>query len=281
MAEQELAYQHQQVQTNEEELVSLLKSTTQEQSYCFSPKKQGEKAKEQGSPYKKIFLHILSSCCVIAFLAASFNYLAFKALLYARNAREVVTTAPWLLIVFMCECAYFMGNVMAAIADHLLPPGIRQDLTFLENDKIDSIMCHAKIDGLPANDSLNLLNSTKVSSKDGCLRVDILMKEFSAECYPRVDILLPCCKEPSDIPQDSVKAALALDYPQDRFKVLVLDDGGDDDLKAFCEALQMETGSERLQYFRREKVSITHTLAEEMGSPLHHFFHYEREFMFR
>lgn len=75
-----------------------------------------------------------------------------------------------------------------------------------------------------------------------------------SECYPSVDVFIPCCKEPTDVPQESILAALALHYPKDRFKVLVLDDGGDDDLKAFCEALQMETGSQQLIYLRRKKI---------------------------
>jgi cellulose synthase/poly-beta-1,6-N-acetylglucosamine synthase-like glycosyltransferase len=33
-----------------------------------------------------------------------------------------------------------------------------------------------------------------------------------------------------------------LDYPHDRFKVLVLDDGAQDELKAICENLQIEEG---------------------------------------
>ncbi len=51
-----------------------------------------------------------------------------------------------------------------------------------------------------------------------------------------------------------MKAALALDYPQDRFKAFVLDDGADDELRAFRQALQVETAAERLEYIRRIKV---------------------------
>jgi len=73
------------------------------------------------------------------------------------------------------------------------------------------------------------------------------------EC-PTVDVFIPCCKEPTDVPIESVKAALALDYPQDRFKVFVLDDGADDELRAFCQALQVETAAGKLEYIRRIKV---------------------------
>ena len=36
---------------------------------------------------------------------------------------------------------------------------------------------------------------------------------------PTVDILIPTCKEPTDVPVEAVKAALAMDYPADRVKV--------------------------------------------------------------
>lgn len=71
---------------------------------------------------------------------------------------------------------------------------------------------------------------------------------------PTVHILLPCCKEPTEVPKDSIRAALALSYPSDRFKVLVLDDGGDDELRAYCETLQVESGSEQVAYLRRKKI---------------------------
>ncbi|KAL2607999.1 hypothetical protein R1flu_026572 [Riccia fluitans] len=84
--------------------------------------------------------------------------------------------------------------------------------------------------------------------------------QLDGHYFPTVDIFLPCCKEPTDVPQDSIVAALAQDYPKDRFKVFVLDDGGDDDLKAFCEAT-LEESDGRVVYLRREKIP---------GKP-HHF----------
>ncbi|CAM6091690.1 unnamed protein product [Calypogeia fissa] len=68
--------------------------------------------------------------------------------------------------------------------------------------------------------------------------------QLDGRYYPTVHILLPCCQEPTDVPVDSLHAALKLDYPVDRFKVLVLDDGGDDELKAISETLQVETGGQ-------------------------------------
>ncbi|CAM6085537.1 unnamed protein product [Calypogeia fissa] len=77
--------------------------------------------------------------------------------------------------------------------------------------------------------------------------------QLDCRYYPTVHIFLPCCQEPTDVPVDSLRAALKLDYPVDRFKVLVLDDGGDDELKAICETLQVETGGQ-VVYLRRKKI---------------------------
>jgi cellulose synthase/poly-beta-1,6-N-acetylglucosamine synthase-like glycosyltransferase/succinate dehydrogenase hydrophobic anchor subunit len=74
----------------------------------------------------------------------------------------------------------------------------------------------------------------------------------NARNCPTVDVFLPCCKEPTDVPVEAVKAAMAMDYPQDRFKVFVCDDGADDDLKVFCDAMGVESGG-RVKYIRREK----------------------------
>ncbi|KAI5082816.1 hypothetical protein GOP47_0002559 [Adiantum capillus-veneris] len=244
MAEQELACQTrgrtQQVQDRAEDVIALLDSTQNSIHVSLScPIKQDRcKANRHrclSDGGNKLFLHVVCSCFVIAHLAATFSYLAFKALLYARHLKEVITTAPWLLVLLACECTYFMGNVLSAIADHLPPPNLRPDLTFnVENGEVKII-----------NTSKVCYPNVTFSLEDG---------EPTPECFPRVDILLTCCKEPTDIPQDTIKAALALDYPQDRMKVLVLDDGGDDDLKAFCQALQVEMGSKRLLYLRREKI---------------------------
>ncbi|XP_024390769.1 uncharacterized protein [Physcomitrium patens] len=83
-------------------------------------------------------------------------------------------------------------------------------------------------------------------------RPDLGLLNTSLANTPTVDIFIPCCKEPTEVPIESVKAALALDYPVDLVKVFVLDDGGDDDLRAFCDAIKVETAG-RVVYIRREK----------------------------
>lgn len=55
---------------------------------------------------------------------------------------------------------------------------------------------------------------------------------------PNIDVVIPCCREPIDVLQDTVIAALALDYPQDRFRVIVSDDGGSMQLQSWIAELQ-------------------------------------------
>ncbi|CAM6085793.1 unnamed protein product [Calypogeia fissa] len=152
---------------------------------------------------RKLFLHVLACCFIVAHLAANFHYLLFKAKLYARNAGEVLA-APWLLALLCIDFIYFGSSLIAAM-DNFLPPRNRPTL---------------QLDG---------------------------------GYYPSVHIFLPCCKEPTDVPVESIRAALKMHYPPDRFKVLVLDDGGDDDLKAICETMQVETGGQ-VVYLRRKKI---------------------------
>jgi cellulose synthase (UDP-forming) len=52
---------------------------------------------------------------------------------------------------------------------------------------------------------------------------------------PSVDIFIPTYNEPLDVLERTIVGALALDYPKDKLKVYVLDDGRRDWLKTFCE----------------------------------------------
>lgn len=48
---------------------------------------------------------------------------------------------------------------------------------------------------------------------------------------PRVDVFITCCGEDDDLVLDTTRASCDLDYPQDKFRVIVLDDGKSDGLK--------------------------------------------------
>ncbi|NPA29043.1 MAG: UDP-forming cellulose synthase catalytic subunit [Epsilonproteobacteria bacterium] len=62
--------------------------------------------------------------------------------------------------------------------------------------------------------------------------IDILKREkkdlagIPPEELPKVDVLIPTYNEPQNIIENTVLAALALDYPKERYTVYLLDDGG-------------------------------------------------------
>jgi cellulose synthase (UDP-forming) len=57
-----------------------------------------------------------------------------------------------------------------------------------------------------------------------------------SDTWPTVDVFIPTYNESLQIVQDTVLAALSMDYPRDRFRVYVLDDGRRPEFKAFAEA---------------------------------------------
>lgn len=48
---------------------------------------------------------------------------------------------------------------------------------------------------------------------------------------PTVDIVIPCCGEKVDVIIDTVAGAAGQDYPEGRFRIFILDDGGDQKLE--------------------------------------------------
>ncbi len=59
-------------------------------------------------------------------------------------------------------------------------------------------------------------------------RKPIELSEYSQEELPSVDVLIPTYNEPYLMIENTVLAALAFDYPKDKFKVFLCDDGGTD-----------------------------------------------------
>lgn len=71
---------------------------------------------------------------------------------------------------------------------------------------------------------------------------------------PSVDVCITCCGEPSDIVLNTIAAAIAQDYPPNRFRVLVLDDGGSTALRQAVQAqnsLSRECGGPEILYRSR------------------------------
>ncbi|MEY9166183.1 cellulose synthase (UDP-forming) [Sinorhizobium fredii] len=73
---------------------------------------------------------------------------------------------------------------------------------------------------------------------DRSVEADELARAFFARPeseLPSVDIFIPTYNEPLDVLERTIVGALALDYPKDKLRVYVLDDGRRDWLRTFCE----------------------------------------------
>lgn len=70
---------------------------------------------------------------------------------------------------------------------------------------------------------------------------------------PTVDVFVTCCKEEVDIISDTVRAAAAIDWPSDCFRVIVLDDGADAELQASIEGLSLLYSNVYYTARRKEK----------------------------
>jgi cellulose synthase/poly-beta-1,6-N-acetylglucosamine synthase-like glycosyltransferase len=62
---------------------------------------------------------------------------------------------------------------------------------------------------------------------------------LQGDSVPTVDVFITCCKEDVDIVLDTTRAACAVDYPKDRFRVVVLDDGKDSELQRTVQDLSL------------------------------------------
>ncbi|KYK58925.1 hypothetical protein DCS_00052 [Drechmeria coniospora] len=69
---------------------------------------------------------------------------------------------------------------------------------------------------------------------------------------PTVDVFVTCCGEDDDVVLDTVRAACDLDYPPDRYRVIILDDGRSASLESWCSRLSMTFPN--LFYMSREKI---------------------------
>ena len=69
---------------------------------------------------------------------------------------------------------------------------------------------------------------------------------------PTVDVFVTCCGEDDDLILDTVRAACDIDYPVDRFRVILLDDGKAESLEKAIFALQDTYPN--LHYKSREKI---------------------------
>ena len=75
---------------------------------------------------------------------------------------------------------------------------------------------------------------------------------LTGDDVPMVDVLVTCCREDDNIVMDTVRAACDQDYPTDRFRVIILDDGASARLEEMArEASKMWPN---LYYMARKKI---------------------------
>ncbi len=72
---------------------------------------------------------------------------------------------------------------------------------------------------------------------------------------PTVDVFIPCCSEQINVIRDTLAAVIAQDYPRERLRVFVLDDGHDVDLRNDVALLgdnSWDTGGPIVHYLSRD-----------------------------
>lgn len=74
------------------------------------------------------------------------------------------------------------------------------------------------------------------------------------EDVPSVDVFVTCCKEEVDLIVDTARAACEIDYPRERYRVVVLDDGADAELEAAINHLAQMCNYQNLHYRARKKI---------------------------
>jgi cellulose synthase (UDP-forming) len=67
-----------------------------------------------------------------------------------------------------------------------------------------------------------------------------LMPNMPPDNWPTVDVFITCCNEPADIVEKTARAALAINYPANKLRVYILDDGNTPTTRAMAEQLCLE-----------------------------------------
>ena len=89
---------------------------------------------------------------------------------------------------------------------------------------------------------------------------------LTGDNVPTVDVLITCCGENLDVILDTVRAACALDYPTERYRVVLLDDGNSPDLKVQTDKLRQS--QRNLYYTARGVEVVTHSKAANLNHGL-------------
>ncbi|KAK4982449.1 hypothetical protein LTR66_009265, partial [Elasticomyces elasticus] len=73
---------------------------------------------------------------------------------------------------------------------------------------------------------------------------------------PNADVIVTTCSENRDVIGDTVRSLCALEYPKDRFRVLVADDGADEQVKGDVEELRGKIDVPLYYYARSGKAGV-------------------------
>ena len=92
------------------------------------------------------------------------------------------------------------------------------------------------------------------------------MYRLVGDKVPTVDVLIPCCGESLDVVLDTIRAACSLDYPKERYRVILLDDGNSIHLKGQVATLQKTHWN--LLYTSREVNVVAHSKALNLNHGL-------------
>lgn len=79
-------------------------------------------------------------------------------------------------------------------------------------------------------------------------------RRLMGERVPRLDVLITTCNESKEVVMDTVRATCVLNYPMDKYRIFVSDDGASASLKSAIEACAREYP--HLHYTARTKGSI-------------------------
>ena len=96
-------------------------------------------------------------------------------------------------------------------------------------------------------------------------RKPVPLEQFSEEQYLSVDVLIPTYNEPNAMIENTVLAALAFDYPKDKFTVYLCDDGGTDQKCNDTDEHKAKEAQERRAYLKAfcEKVGAIYLTREK------------------
>ena len=93
-----------------------------------------------------------------------------------------------------------------------------------------------------------------------------LKPALSRDGWPTVDVFITCYNEPADMVAETATAALALDYPVDKLRVYILDDGNTPEMRSMAEQLCLkDLGSPQLQQLSKEIREKRQQLLQQRG----------------